>query len=267
VAIAPITANPSDLGATVNNWLGRAQYLDDPTFDGRLDDVVLSCTAYSDEEIGILANPSVVCGDGSCDALEDCGSCAADCGACPVCGDGTCAASEGCGSCAADCGECIDDTIANYPMDGGSGTTAVDISGNLNDGTLMSGASFTSAGLLGGAVDINGGAQHVDLPDGLVSQCDDFTFAAWVWLDSNPGWNRIFDFGSDTSTYMFLSPEAGGNTLRFAIKEPTFNGGFEQQLSFPLNFPLATWTHVAVVLEADTGTLFVGGAPVAIAFK
>ncbi len=48
-----------------------------------------------------------VCGDGTCDASEDCVSCATDCGACPpVCGDGTCDASETCLSCAADCGTC-----------------------------------------------------------------------------------------------------------------------------------------------------------------
>jgi lysophospholipase L1-like esterase len=45
-----------------------------------------------------------VCGDGTCEGGEDCGSCAADCGTCPpVCGDGTCDPGEDCASCAADC--------------------------------------------------------------------------------------------------------------------------------------------------------------------
>ncbi len=46
------------------------------------------------------------CGDGSCNANEDCKSCEADCGKCTpaVCGDGTCAAKEDCKTCAADCG-------------------------------------------------------------------------------------------------------------------------------------------------------------------
>ncbi len=48
-----------------------------------------------------------MCGDGTCDASEDCTSCAADCGACaPVCGDGSCEGSEDCTSCVSDCGAC-----------------------------------------------------------------------------------------------------------------------------------------------------------------
>lgn len=52
------------------------------------------------------------CGDARCDheSGEECGTCPADCGACPVCGDGVCAlltgGLESCESCAADCGAC-----------------------------------------------------------------------------------------------------------------------------------------------------------------
>jgi hypothetical protein len=54
----------------------------------------------------------LLCGDGTCDheAAEECDSCPADCGACPVCGDGVCAqltgGLESCESCEADCGAC-----------------------------------------------------------------------------------------------------------------------------------------------------------------
>jgi V8-like Glu-specific endopeptidase len=47
-----------------------------------------------------------VCGDGVCDSGEDCSTCEADCGPCPYCGDGTCDADEDCASCEADCGPC-----------------------------------------------------------------------------------------------------------------------------------------------------------------
>lgn len=47
-----------------------------------------------------------VCGDNVCQPSEDCASCSADCGACPVCGDGTCDPDESCESCSTDCGEC-----------------------------------------------------------------------------------------------------------------------------------------------------------------
>lgn len=46
------------------------------------------------------------CGDGRCDRMENCGSCAHDCGPCHFCGDGECGADEDCAGCEADCGPC-----------------------------------------------------------------------------------------------------------------------------------------------------------------
>ena len=46
------------------------------------------------------------CGNGACDAAEDCRLCPADCGSCPVCGDLQCDAAESCTTCPADCGQC-----------------------------------------------------------------------------------------------------------------------------------------------------------------
>ena len=49
-----------------------------------------------------------VCGDSTCDEMEDCANCFVDCGFCDVsCGDGSCQMGlEDCTSCAADCGPC-----------------------------------------------------------------------------------------------------------------------------------------------------------------
>jgi len=43
------------------------------------------------------------CGDGVCEASEDCSACASDCGACPFCGDHVCDATESYDSCPSDC--------------------------------------------------------------------------------------------------------------------------------------------------------------------
>ena len=51
--------------------------------------------------------PGCECGDGSCDAPEDCSSCPSDCGECaPECGDGECSQGECCTNCEDDCGAC-----------------------------------------------------------------------------------------------------------------------------------------------------------------
>ena len=48
---------------------------------------------------------------------------------------------------------------------------------------------------------------------------------------ANTAWSRVFDFGTGTNDYMFLTLSAGGGPLRFAI---TTNGnGAEQQLNAP----------------------------------
>jgi hypothetical protein len=50
-----VVLNPINLGATPNVWLGRSQYTADPYLNGTLDDVRLSCRAYSADEIAALA--------------------------------------------------------------------------------------------------------------------------------------------------------------------------------------------------------------------
>jgi hypothetical protein len=58
-----------------------------------------------------IGGPAPACGDGVCDAGEDCSSCAEDCGECPVssyCGDGFCDIDEDAESCPEDCSACGD---------------------------------------------------------------------------------------------------------------------------------------------------------------
>ncbi|HSV16148.1 MAG TPA: LamG domain-containing protein, partial [Tepidisphaeraceae bacterium] len=71
----------------------------------------------------------------------------------------------------------------------------------------------------------------------------------------------VFDFGSGTTSYMFLTPDAGGtNAIRFAITNG--GNGSEQRLDGPA-MTAGTWTHIAVTLAGNTGTLYVNGTAVA----
>ncbi len=110
-------------------------------------------------------------------------------------------------------------------------------------------------GKLGKAVALSGTNQYVNVPRGAVSGVTgDFTVSTWVNPAKNSTWSRVFDFGTGTSAYMFLT--LNKNTgLRFAIT--TSGAGGEQQISSTTTLPLNTWSLVTVTVSGTTGTLYV----------
>ncbi len=146
--------------------------------------------------------------------------------------------------------------IAHYPFDGNTD----DATGNGMTAALAGGAAWTT-GRNGGAVDLSGSGAHVVLPSGLLAGAQAFTIATWVRLDAVTTWSRVFDFGSGTGAYAFLTPLGSAGGLRFAI---TTNGaGSEQQINAPAPLPQGVWTHVAVTQNGDLGVLYVNGDEVA----
>jgi rhamnogalacturonan endolyase len=152
----------------------------------------------------------------------------------------------------------VTDPLAWYKADETSGSVLADATAGVHTAMLTSTYNFVS-GLSGNAVQLTSG--YASLPTGIVSSVSNFTIAAWIKADSLSNWMRVFDFGTGTSAYMFLTPDAGGtNALRFAIT--TSGGGGEQQLNGPA-LTAGNWYHIAVVLSGNTGTLYVNGAAVA----
>lgn len=148
--------------------------------------------------------------------------------------------------------------VAFYRFDETGGTSAADSSGNNRTATLVGGATF-STGLQNNAVTMNGSNEYVSLPNGIVSGLMSFSICAWFNLSAGTAWSRIFDFGTGTTAYMFLTPNSGVG-VRFGI---TIGGnGQEQQMKAPA-LATGSWQQVAVTLAANTGTLYVNGAQVA----
>src|SRR5262249_38793826 len=147
----------------------------------------------------------------------------------------------------------IKNSILNNLWADGPVTNAPDTPGGQATGPRV-------AGKIGNAVKLNGTTEYVDLPDNIVSGLNDFTVSAWVNLAADPSWSRVFDFGTGTGDYMFLTNNGGGTGVRFAIT--TTGSGGEQQINSNTHLPLNTWSHLAVTVSGNTGTLYINGTPV-----
>ncbi len=147
---------------------------------------------------------------------------------------------------------------AYLKFDEGSGTTVADATGNSWTGTLVNTPTWV-AGRSVNAVSLNGTNQYLTLPTGVVSSLTTCTIAMWVNLDATTAWSRLFDFGTGTTKYMFLTANSG-STARFAI---TTNGtGSEQRINGTGTLPIGGWHHVAVTLAGAVGTLYIDGVQV-----
>ncbi|WP_436535236.1 beta-L-arabinofuranosidase domain-containing protein [Actinoplanes sp. HUAS TT8] len=147
-----------------------------------------------------------------------------------------------------------------YLFDETSGTTALDTGGSSRNGTLAGGATRTT-GRAGNAVLLNGSNAYVNLPSGILSGATSFSIAFWVRVDTATTWTRVFDFGSGTGSYLFLTPRSSAGTARYAITSG--GAGAEQQINAPSALATGTWTHVAVTHTGNLGVLYVNGAEVA----
>jgi hypothetical protein len=125
------------------------------------------------------------------------------------------------------------------------------------NGALKNSAAITNEPGRGNVLNLDGHTNYVLLPD-PVANCS--TIAAWVKWNGGALWQRVFDFGTDTTNYFFLTPLASSGKMRFAITT-TGNGG-EQQIDAATAMPTGSWCHVAVTLDGMNGLLYLNGNPV-----
>ena len=138
-------------------------------------------------------------------------------------------------------------------------TNTWDTSGYYNNGMAVGAPNYTVGhNSQVQAILLDGANSYVQLPANI-AKGSAFTFAAWVYWNGGGNWQRIFDFGNDTSHYLFLTPSSASTTLRFAIN----NGSGEQIVERFGALASGSWQHVAVTLNGSNAVLYVNGAPVA----
>ena len=138
---------------------------------------------------------------------------------------------------------------ALYAMEGNINDT----SGNGLNGTLNNGPAFIDgAAGMGKVLSFDGTDDYATLPIGnLLSTLSDITVATWSnYSGAGGAWQRMFDFGSGTTIYLFLTPNMASNQMRVAIRTATVGEQIITDGALPTG-----WHHVALTIESATMTM------------
>ncbi|MHC5060349.1 MAG: LamG-like jellyroll fold domain-containing protein [Planctomycetota bacterium] len=142
--------------------------------------------------------------------------------------------------------------VGRWKLDDGFGLTAVDSSGNGNDGTLtnMDGSEWT-AGILAGALEFNAASDSDDQvfvsQDSSINDLDTLTLSAWVYLDSYGGssWGRIIQ--KDDAFILLVN---SSQIYKFGYDRWGTNAGAWQTDAGTIQ--TGQWYHLAVTYDSSS---------------
>jgi uncharacterized protein len=191
-------------------------------------------------------------------------------------GDGS-ASSDAVGKCTGHLGTDADPAgslsqglLLYYPCEQASGTSLPDLSGNNRNATLASSGTGGSAGYsfgvgkVGKALSLSSASDaHVVLPPGLLAGACEVTVTAWVFLNRQSSWQRIWTFSPGGSVYMFLTTN---NDATGAVRTGitlNANNADQQSVDGPAELPTRIWKHLAVVLGPAGLALYIDGVETA----
>jgi len=124
-------------------------------------------------------------------------------------------------------------------------------------GTAVSYGNLTfTEGKVGKAAFFDGNSTYLQLPGNITSDLQDFTISAWVRFDNPATWQRVFDFGFNTTKYMFLGLSSVSN-IRFAM---TVNGNSNEEiLNGTSLITSGKWNYFTVTQFGNIRTLYCNG--------
>jgi hypothetical protein len=252
------------------DWALSTEYIadDDVVNDYEVYTCILDHTSTADDEPGVGVNWETYWDhSGPANSLQT--SIYATYTAAPSCGDGVCNGDETHATCPADCpltansagstiintplsGRFIDSSLVGYwSFDGADMgvTTATDLSGNGNTGTLNGGVKKVP-GINGQALSFDGVDDYVEMSSELVGTGAD-SFCAWIYPRSwgTPGYSSVI------SNLKFQANIIdAGDYLEFTSDNNSVKNSAYNAIS------LNTWQHVCAVRDAaGLATIYVNG--------
>jgi len=141
-----------------------------------------------------------------------------------------------------------EDLVAHWKFDDASGTTAIDSSGNGNDGSLVGDPQW-GAGKLGGALDFDGAGDYVDCGnDAIFGITDTFSLTVWInWRTPTGDWQTVIAKGDNTWR---IARGGSTQTMDFGFDDGTRGWAAARTTS---DVPLNEWHHVAATIDKIEG--------------
>lgn len=157
-------------------------------------------------------------------------------------------------------------------------TVISDVSGHQNAGQLKSNSGGSVEGtytidnvnIYGEtkkALNLPGGESgpYLQLPDGILNGHEAVTISMWVKLTTDNGYQRIWDFGNDTTSYIYLLSDGGNNGFKGYASAITTSGwsnekGIQKGTDTePLNIDKNRWVLTTVVMDGTNMSLYENG--------
>ena len=140
------------------------------------------------------------------------------------------------------------DLVAHCKLDDGAGTTAIDSSGNGNDGTFVGEPQWV-AGKLGGALDFDGNSEYVDCGnDEIFGITDAFSLTVWInWREPTVSWQTVIAKGDNTWR---IARGDTTQTMDFGFDDGSRGWAAARTAS---DVPLNEWHHVAATIDKIEG--------------
>ncbi|MEO8528198.1 MAG: LamG domain-containing protein, partial [Pseudolysinimonas sp.] len=151
-------------------------------------------------------------------------------------------------------------TSAYFAFDAGSGTSAVDYSGNGYSATLEAAAGWTAGKVGASALNLNGSSTSwASYPGPVIDTSQSYTVGAWVKLNSTSGYQTFASIDGNNISPFYLQFDNG--TFAMTQRGSDSTGSTLASKHSAASPVIGTWYHVVGVYDkaANTIELYVNG--------